>query len=241
VPGLGGYSPAPHQFGGASGTSLEGLQDTIAASMGGGLTNDPQTLLWAENHASARVWLDLYGLVDRLANQWDPYRITDFLPRWEAILGITPPRGSSLADRRREVLIRQILIGKGTVISALQDFLTLALNGIFDTIEYTDADTPDRYCPGGGAIPGGPTLLDGNALGSDMSPYYTRVGYIVVKVKKPGDISEEEFYRRVSTMYNTVGGLIAGWVGWDWVRESPQGPGFFLDEDLNLDNQAFDE
>jgi len=240
MPGFGAYSPSPQTFGAANSSIIEAIQNTLAQAQGGGLTNDRGTILWLENHATARVLADLYGMVERLGNQWDPERMTTFLGRWEMILNIRPRRGATLQDRQRAVQAKLGLIGKGTDIASLNDFLSAQLGDIFVGLSYTDPMEAISYVPGGAVVPGGPTLLDGDTLPSNLSPYYSTVGYVAILLEKPVGMSNEDFYERAGSIYDTIDGLFGAWIGFDWVQDGPNGAGFFLDEDNNLDNQRFD-
>ncbi|MRG98201.1 putative phage tail protein [Polyangium spumosum] len=238
--GLGGFNPAPFKFGAASQTDLEAIQNAIAEAEGTSLAVIKGTVKWVENHATARVLWELYGATQKLANQWLPEKATDFLPRWEAILGITPSRFDDLEDRRRRVAAKLSLIGKGTTFQVVNDYLTTILGSIYQGLVFTDPMDATTYVPGGGSVPGGPTFLDGNTIDPQLSPYYSTVAYVAILLAKPDSMSEEEFYALAGRIYEDADNLFGAWVAFDWIRDGVNGAGFYLDEDNNLDGQRFD-
>ncbi|MDI3282105.1 putative phage tail protein [Polyangium sp. 15x6] len=238
--GLGGFNPFPMKFGAASQTDLEAIQNAVAEAEGTSLAVIKGTVKWVENHATARVLWELFGATQKLANQWLPEKMTDFLPRWEAILGITPSRFDDLQDRRRRVAAKLSLIGKGGNYQVVNDYLTTILGDVYQGLVFTSPLEATAYCPGGGTIDGGIVLLDGDTIDPQLSPYYSTVAYVAILLAKPDSMSEEEFYATAGRIYEDADNLFAAWVAFDWVRDGVNGAGFYLDEDFNLDNQRFD-
>jgi len=238
--GLGGFNPFPMQLGGAADTDLEAIQNAYADAMGTAIASERGTVAWVENHATARVLWSLYGMAQRMANQWNPAKMTDFLPRWEKILGLSPTPGQSLHDRRDAVAAKFEFIGAGTQVSTLNDYLVRTIGDIFVKLEFTDPMDATTYIPGGGFVPGGPTFLDGNLIGPEMSPFASSVGHVAIVISKPQEMSTNEFYTKAASLYESANNLIGAWMRFDWVNDGQNGPGFYLDEDANLDNQRFD-
>lgn len=238
--GLGGFNPAAFKFGNAKETTLEAIQKALAESKGTSLTDLEGTINWYENHAEARVLYDLYLAAERFSKQADPYTMSEHvLQRWEKIFNINPTRFDTLDSRRTKIALKFELIGKGTRHDVVFDYLTRTLGPIFKEIIYTDPINANSYCPGGGFIPFGPVIFDGNLLPNTVSPYYSTVGYIAILLEKPDTMSETEFYDKASKIYDELDNIIGAWITFDWIREGVNGPGFYLDEDNNLDNQAF--
>src|SRR5437879_459170 len=96
----GGFNPAPFRFG----ASKHSIEDVILKALndgdGSALTDDQNSFNYAENFAIARGIADVWTANRRLAYQWDPKRMTDFLPRWEKILGLNPDPSDSDTARR---------------------------------------------------------------------------------------------------------------------------------------------
>ena len=239
--GLGGFNPAPFHFGNAADTDLEALHNAIADAHGSAIAKDRGSIAWVENHATARIFWELYLRAKKLGFINDPKRMTTTLSRWEAILRIRPFRGAADAERRIRVEARLSLISAGTSPRVVNDYLARVLGAMFVGLEYPDPETALTYVPGGGSVPGGgPTFLDGNAVGPTVSPYASSLAHVIVLLEKPMEMTEDEFYARAAQIYEDMGILVGAWMGFDWVRDGPNGAGFYLDEEHNLDNQRFD-
>jgi hypothetical protein len=237
----GAFNPAPFVFGGAAASDLEALQTGLAELMGSALAKERGSLQWIENHATARVFGYLYGLVRRFGNQSDPTRMVDgALERWEAILGISVGSHDTGPLRRERVAAKLSLIGGDTTFQAVNDYLTRILGAMYQGLIFTDPMNATTYVPGGGSVPGGPTFIDGALAGPSISPFASSVAYVAIKLEKPADMTEAEFYERASTIYDEVDGLVGAWMDFDWFRDGPSGAGFYLDQNNNLDNQRFD-
>ena len=239
--GLGGFNPAPFKFGEAASTDLEAIQNAFADTQGTSLARERGSVAWVENHATARVLYALYGLAYRLANVNDPARMTNTLPRWEKILNIAPLDSDTIVERRNRVTAKLSLLGKGTTLQVVEDYLTLVLGSMFVGLKFSDPTEATTYVPGGGAVPGGgPAFLDGDLADPRISPYASSLGYVAILLQRPENMTVELFYERAGRIYEDMNNLLGAWMDFDWVNDGPNGAGFYLDEDYNLDNQRFD-
>ena len=239
--GLGGFNPAPFKFGQASSTELEAIQDALAESQGTAIVRERGSTAWVENHATARVLYALYNDARRLGNVNDPKRMTSTLPRWEKILQIFPSESDTLADRRARVEVKLSILSAGTTIQVVNDYLTLVLGDMFVKLEFSDPLTATTHVPGGGTVSGGgPTFLDGDNADPAISPYASSLGYVAILLQRPTNMTIELFYERAGRIYEEMDNLLGAWMDFDWVNDGPNGAGFYLDEERNLDNQRFD-
>jgi len=222
------------------------VHEALAAGRGSALdATNPTTRVWVETMAHARaITFDGYGSNDRLAMQWDPERMTDFLPRWEKILGIIPAPSASDYARRVEVKKRfRRFIEATSLHSRLLTRLSSELGVVFSAIEYIDianavVHVPDTTYPWG-------TIASGH-------PWYSTVAHILVLLQKPANYSEQDFYTAAAKVVPATDGLLPAWVTIDWYRApadgfpaisisgGPSQAGFYLDADHNLDNSTFD-
>lgn len=233
------FNPFPEKFGAAKGTDLESLLDTLKDSVGSAFNTESTTVNWIYLNAIARVFNDVFGQNKRLANQWDPDRMTDFLPRWEKILGISPLATDTLIERRAKVKVKLQTFGKSGTYQVVTDLLNDVLGSdVFVDITHNDSNSANVWVAGGAVIPGGATIPDGTPIGI---PWYSTVSYLPIKVIKPSYMDDETFYVTVNQIFLYLGSLLPAWVTYDWYRESETlGAGFILDDEWNLDNQAFD-
>ena len=239
--GLGGFNPAPFKFGEAASTDLDAIQNAFADTQGTSLARERGSVAWVENHATARVLYALYGLAYRLANVNDPARMTNTLPRWEKILNIAPLDSDTIVERRNRVTAKLSLLGKGTTLQVVEDYLTLVLGSMFVGLKFSDPTEATTYVPGGGAVPGGgPAFLDGDLADPRISPYASSLGYVAILLQRPENMTVELFYERAGRIYEDMNNLLGAWMDFDWVQDGPNGAGFYLDQDYNLDNQRFD-
>lgn len=228
----GAYNPHPMQFGAQAQKIIEQFQQSLADAQGTALATENGTVAWVENHAMARVLAEMANAAQRLANQWDPLKTTDFLSRWEKILGIVPAPEASQAERRMILALKFSLIGEPPTLQVVYDFLTDLLGDFFVGLIATPSSQADGSVPGGVIIPGGVTLQDGD--------WRSSVAYIAIQTNKPAGIDDIIFYSAVAQIYQYLNYLLPGWATFDWFLDGPNGPGFYLDEDNNLDNQRFD-
>lgn len=229
----GGFNPSPVKFGGQAGHREEVIVESLLEADGTAFSKERESIVWAEREADARCLAYVWGLNRRMTLQRDPRKMTDFLPRWEAILGIVPPPTMSAKRRRAIVELRFRSEGATPDASTVQAAVELAINGTFDAIVHTTSADSIGSVPGGAVIPGGVTLPDGD--------WRSTIANIAVKVQRPAYLSDAEFYALVAETSTALDDLLPAWVTFDWYIDGGSGSGFFLDDEHNLDNEIFDE
>jgi hypothetical protein len=140
--------PSPWRTGAESGTLTEILFEALCEADGTALSNPyvpsastgasfyptgPQILSYnqAEHLAEARCLAYLWGLNEKLANQFDMSTVTHFLSRWEAIYQIVPPAGATDDQRRLALQARLASWGLPGTQQVLTDLLTTLLGSSF--------------------------------------------------------------------------------------------------------------
>lgn len=242
--GYGGYFPYPRTFGGGR-PRLQIIHDALNAARGTAFdATNQSTIVWVENMAYARaLCFDGYGTNDKLANQSDPARMTDYLPRWEKIFRIPVPVDASPYERRLEVAKRFRRFVDSTGLHArLRDTLREVLGDVFGALEYIDPSiaaiyVPDNTYPYGTVQPG--------------HPWYSTVCHILVLLTKPANYTEGEFYAAAAKIFPAVDSFLPAWVSLDWYRRpvgtpvnvsgGPSQAGFYWDNEHNLDNNCLSE
>lgn len=228
----GAYNPSPMQFGAEINKIIELIQQGVEQAQGTALATERGTIAWVENHATARVLADLAKAAIRLGNQWDPEKMTDFLPRWEKILGIIPLSSATMNERREEVALKLSLTGEAPTYQVVYDFLSELLGDLFVDLIHTSSTESIGAVPGGITIPGGVTLSNGD--------WFSSIAYLAIQVQKPANVTDKEFYPQVGKIYRYLNILLPAWCTFDWFLDGIHGAGFYLDEEYNLDNQRFD-
>lgn len=229
----GGFDPSPVKFGGQAGHREEVIVDSLLESDGTAFSKERASIVWAEREADARCLAYMWGLNRRLSLQHDPRRMTDFLPRWERILGIVPPPTMSAKRRRAIVELRFMTENATPDASSVQAALELALGATFVSVVHQTSADATGSVPGGAAVPGGVTLPDDD--------WRSTIAYILVKAERPPTMSTEEFYSLVAETTTALDDLVPAWVTFDWFTDGSGGAGFWLDDEHNLDNEIFDE
>lgn len=228
----GNFNPSPEKSGASRGHVEEALVDGLVEAQGTGLASDVSSFAWAEANAEARTIAYLWHLSNRAANQWDPRRMTDFLPRWERILGLRPSPGAPDTTRRAAVLAKMELYGQPGTQQVVSDLLTVLLGDVYVSLVHTGAASAVGQLPGGVSVPGGVTLPDGD--------WYSTIAHLAVEVTQPSSVDDAAFYEAVAGIAGFLDDLLPTWVTFDWFLDGGGGAGFYLDTDKNLDNQRFD-
>lgn len=242
MPFNGGLNPSPERSGGGRPT-IGRVLDSLVAQLGSAYDGSSNTTVWAYATAYARAIAELYSTNLRLSHQWDPVRMTDFLPRWETILKIYPPVGSTLVSRRAAVAAAFARIGKPPTYQAVIDQLTTVLSPIPFRIVHGSSATANVWTPVGWPMGTHPT---GSTFTPAMAPYvqplpdwYSTVAEITIIVSKPAGIGDGDFYTRLGAIHTVLDPLLPAWATWQWIRQDIHpGAGFFLDEP-NVDQEGF--
>lgn len=228
----GNFNPSPITTGAERGHIEEILLDGLLEADGTALAKDVNSVVWAERNAEARALAYLWHLSQRFANQADPDRLTDFLARWERILGLRPTAADTETSRRAKVRAKRALDGQPASRGVVNDLMLTVLGDVYAGIVNTTSAEALGYVPGGATVAGGATLGDG--------AWYSTIAHVVILVTQPAGWPDDAFYEAVGQIGQYLDGLLPAWDSWDWIRDGVGGAGFYLDDDHNLDNERFD-
>jgi hypothetical protein len=240
MPAHGGYSPYPKRMGGGK-PKIQVIGEGLNAQRGTGYSQERTSTVWLENHAIARAIAAAWSTNQRLANQTDPLRMTDFLPRWEKILAIPVPGDASEAERRAEVANRLGRCGQAVNHAHLYTEASEVLGDLFVGIEYLDISLATVHAPDG-TYPWG-TVVAGY-------PWYSTVAHVLVRMQKPTGYTDADFWKKAGDLSVVLDAILPAWVSFDWYRApatgtpinvagGPSAAGWYLDE-FNLDILVFD-
>ncbi|WP_437767192.1 hypothetical protein WME77_09190 [Sorangium sp. So ce764] len=228
---MGNFNPSPEKFGAEEGHIEEHLLNSLLEADGTAFTKEVDSYVWAERNAEARALAYFWHLNRRMANQWDPLRMTDFLPRFEKILGIRPPPNETDVGRRAKVRAKMEAYGAPPTQQVVHDLLTVVLGSIYAGLVHTPSSQAVGRVPGGATVPGGVTLANGD--------WYSTIAHLAIKTVQPAGLDDATFYDAVAQIALFLSDLLPTWVTFDWFLDGVHGAGFYLDEDRNLDNQRF--
>lgn len=232
----GAYNSNPMTFGAEKGSNLEILQESLIESHGTAFSEEHDSLVWADSFAYAKAIEYLWSTARRFANQWNPDKMTDFLPRFERIYGLRPLKSDTLVQRRAKVKAKMQLMGRPPTMQVINDLLDAVLGDIYHVVVHTDASEAVTQIPGGATIAGGATITDG--------PWYSTISYLAIKLVQPSYMDDKTFYDRAAQLPQFLDDILPAWVTYAWFKDGTESgserPGFYLDEEKNLDNQRFD-
>jgi hypothetical protein len=210
--------------------------ETILASLldahGTAYDADTGSTIYCELEAYAMAIASAWDTGRRLACQFDPLRMSDFLPRWEKIFGLRPRVEDSAVDRRRMVARKFVQIGQMPNASAITDLLNDILPSTFVGLVYTASGDAEVHVPLGATIPGGITAAAGDWASS--------VAFLAIETDQPATMTDAEYRSEVGTTYAWLEDALPAWVEYGEFLDGAGGIGFFLDEERNLDGQRFD-
>lgn len=232
---MGGFNPSPLKTGAERGHLQEALVNGLVEADGTALDGDSGSYNYAEHLAESRCLAYLWDLNTRLGNQWDPLRVTDFLSRWETILGILPPAGATDVSRRAAISAKEAAGGQPGTAQVAGDLLRQVLGPIFLALVNTSSSQALGFVAGGVSVPGGVTLPDGGTV-----TWSSTIANVMVQVQEPTGTQDAALYSAVAQIPSFLDGLLPAWVTFDWFRNGASGTGFVLDDAFNLDNEAFD-
>lgn len=240
----GGFDPFPRRPGGRRGRNIEVLTQSVHAQRGTAYSQSTNSFVWLESHVIARCIAESWETNQRLANQFDPYRATDFLPRWERIYGIVPPFGANESQRRAAVAARWILAGKKATPLGMEDVLRTLLPNTFVRVHYLPNRwafdrTPEDVLAGGTNTPLGTHPSAGTDPTNSNAPgnWSSTVHHVAIELQQPSWMSDAAYHLEAKAIYSGVlDAFLPSWTTFSAFK----GPtlGFFLDAAGNLDNQA---
>lgn len=242
MPRFGGQTPFPMRFGGAGpyGVRIKSILDGLNRARGSAYDTTATSNVYAENNATARVIADVFGVNQRLANQFDATRMTTNLSRWEKILNIIPAPTDSDTTRRARIASLFSRTGLSPFTSFLVPQLAALLGSVFVAVEFISYSNAVIHVPDG-TYPWGTVAIG--------SPWSSTTAHLLVRVTSAG-ITEAAFQNSVGLIASLLDATLPAWATYDWYRApqtgapiavtgGPSAAGFYLDE-RNLDNEVFD-
>jgi hypothetical protein len=197
----GKYS-TPNRTGASSNSALELIYRALLAARGTAYSDEDGTIIAAETFGYAKSITETFNANERMGNQWDPVRMGVFIPRWEAIFGITPAPTASINSRKQAIASYFAAWSQQPTMQQMADILKSILGNIFIKLEYYLDSENLGSVPGGATIPGGSTYTS-NTWGGLIpgGVWMSYVNQIVIHVWQPRDhsnnklISNQDFHK----------------------------------------------
>jgi len=225
--GFGGLNPFPFRFGGGPSNQLV-IYRSLNEGLGTAFDTTDESTVTAETSADARAIAAVWSANARLANQMDPAKMTDFLGRWEDIFDLRPHRNDS-DNARRAVVALKFLALSASLYGTIEEVAAAIMGSAYIDVLYADLVTGHSSWPGG--TPSEPTM------------WTSSIAHVLVRVVRYDAIvgmTQHEFFDRLRQLKFFLRDYMAAWTTLDWAWDGSGGPGFYLDEDGNLDGEYFD-
>jgi uncharacterized protein YmfQ (DUF2313 family) len=201
------------------------IYDSLNQGLGTAYDTSDGSTVTGETAADARSIESVWSANTRMQNQWDPFRMVQFIPRWEEIFGLVPGADDSDNRRRGRIQAKFQALG-GPIYATIEESASAILGDAYVGVEYTDLAHAVANWPGGSP--------------PDNSQFNSSVCHILVRVEQPGNSTTSEFVSSLNDLTIFLGVFLPTWVTFDWGLYADNGMrGFYLDEN-NLDYETFD-
>lgn len=212
--------------GGQKNTAVEIIHKSLNSARGSAYQayddQDNDTIVSMKNLAYAKAINEIHDSNIRLSNQWNPDKMLDFIPRWEKILGIIPNPNDSLERRKEIIAAKMTRWTQPANNQGVLDLIEVVLDDIFIELEHVDPNTNPGIIPGGGTIPGGASLGNGN-WSAPCAAISVRVWR---KRDKEGNyfITYGEMIQKVQRLISMLNDYLPVWteIGWYHYFENPE-------------------
>jgi hypothetical protein len=220
---LGRFASLPFRLGGGEPLSRK-IYRGLNAQMGTAYDTSEESTVTAETSAEARLIAAAWHANERAANQLDFERVTDFVPRWEAILNLHPSHSDSMASRRARIAAKRTAVGTPTEL-AVATLCDAVLGAVFVGLEFTPLSRAAIEWPGNGY----------------PDTWYSTTAHVLVRVTQPAGVTDADFLGRCNGMIDLLKDFLPDWCTADWaILNSDDEEGFILDDPTNLDTETFD-
>lgn len=213
MPAYGGLSPGFERYGGGSPNALKAIVDSLGQQRGTAYDNVTTGNVYIENMALGRAIAECWSNNQRMANQWDAARMTEFIPRWEKILGLIPGQSDTDTARRARIAASVLRISQSGIYQTVFDQLTVLLGStIFNGILTTSSGQAVVWTPSGWNV--------GSHDSTKVLNFYSTVAHILIQVTQPSGMTDGVFYQTLGAINPMLDQILPAWVTWDWARNT---------------------
>lgn len=209
----------PYRCGNSNRADLQQISSSLLAQRGDAITTQVGSVIWVETQAWARAIYHIWAYNQKAANQFDPNKMTDLLPRWESMMGLSALPGDTIAQRQARIAARFRLINKMPTTQDITDLLMSALGPTFVELINIRQDQAYAQYPGGTPIVGGIT----NTVNG---PWYSTIQHIFVETIHPPSYTDNQFYATVNQIIPLLNPLLPSYDTFDWFWDSFSDDGY---------------
>lgn len=239
--GFGKYYPNPERYGGL-GTqryaTIKVIADALGKSLGTAFDSSLGSTVEVENWGIARALWETFETNRRLSYVADPRRVSGpILVRWERICGLGPDPRDTEPKRRRAFTAHVQRNGFVPFAANIEALLADLLGAVFVAVNRIGVDDAVTWWPGG--------------TPNEDAPWYSTIMYLPLQTQKPAGYTEADFLAAVAKIHPLLDAVMPSHMTWAWYRNDPAhagdgdslsdpDAGFYLDDGLNLNFEAFD-
>ncbi len=242
MPNFGRFGTSPERYGRSRGSLVEAIVTSLLAARGTAYDHGDSSFVYIEALAYARAIEAAWSATRRAANQFDPQRMDEFIPRWETILGLHPAASDTKVARRTQIARKWARFGKAPNPQNTYDFLKQICPNVFSSIANTSSADASTHIAAGATIPGGITVAAepvDPVTNTKLITWSSSVGHVAFVMLKPAWMTEAAFYAEADSIYQFLDDWLPAWVTYRWVRDGSMVGKFILDDAHNLDNERF--
>jgi hypothetical protein len=199
----------PIRCGNSNRADLQQISNSLLQQRGDAITTAQGSIIWIETQAWARALYSIWANNQKMVNQFDPHKMTDFIGRWATILGVSLLPTDTLQARQNRLAARFNIINKFPTTQAITDLLKGALGPTFLGLLNTTASTAYVQFPGGAPITGGvQNVVNG--------PWLSDIHELFIEVYHPTYMPDNQFYDNVNQVYNLLNSYVPAYDTFDW-------------------------
>lgn len=230
------------RYGGGRPTQVEAVLNSLNAGRGSLYDTEYPSNVRLENLALAKAIAQVWSYANRMSNQWDPSRMTEFLSRWEVVLGIVPEFGATDNARREVVAAAFARVAQIGIYQTVYDQMVSVLGDIFVGIVHYDSSNAVVWTPSGWSV--------GSHDATGLVTWYSTIALITIQVHQPSGMTDGEYFTTLGKANPILETLLPGWVMWQFIRMNNGDGLFYLDtgwpggvvpageSEFNLDNEG---
>lgn len=224
MPNLGGFSTFPWRLGGGADRRLRALYTSLNQQLGTAYDTTDDSTVVPETHAEARLLERVWSGNQRVANQFDPVRMTDMLPRWERIFGIPARAGDTDAARRARVGAKFAALGGNPNSDGVQTVVAAALGALLVGIEYTPLGSAVSHWAGTG----------------EPGMWTSTCAHILIRVVRPtSGVFSPAQRAALGSLMLILNDFLPAWTTVDWAGFSSAGVGEFRFDEPDFDVETW--
>jgi hypothetical protein len=220
----------PYRCGNSNRSDLQQIASSLLAQRGNAITTQVGSIMWVETQAWARAIYNIWAVNQKMAYQFDPDKMTDFLPRWNAIMGLAALPTDTIQTQQARIAARFAAINNNPDTQAVTDLLEGALGITFLALlnvnaEYSAAEEAVGVKPAYVQFPGG-TSITGGTTNVGNGPWLSCIQELFIEVTNPPTFTNNQFYSTVNTIFPILGQYLPAYDTFDWFWSSFSDDGY---------------